>query len=369
MMDHEQLHDLMRPDWTPSRHAAVRERIARTRRRRARARQGLWVGGMAAAAVLLVLGGLSLAPGDETEVDVAGHDPPAAPAGISPSPILFNDGSSVTPQDGDTQVVVAVAGRERTRVALHRGQARFKITPDPRREFVVEAGEVTVAVLGTEFDCRRDEGRVTVEVLRGRVRVSWPGGATVLSRGERQHFPPESLAAAVEPGSPDPGAASPSTAAVRGESPAAGTQGSGGPSPATAPAPGSSSRAQTSASALMKAADAARARGEPAEALPLLRRVVDEHPRDPRAAPAAFAMGRIQMKLGRPAAAAASYASAGRLGARTSLAEHALAREVEAWAAAGQTKRAQRRAREYLRRFPDGPRAPEVRRLGGEAPG
>jgi len=50
---------------------------------------------------------------------------------------------------------------------------------------------------------------------------------------------------------------------------------------------------------------------------------------------------------------------------QTSLAEHALAREVEAWSGAGERNKAQQRATEYLLEYPEGPRAAQVRRIAG----
>ncbi|MEM6991565.1 MAG: hypothetical protein AAF721_13755 [Myxococcota bacterium] len=115
---------------------------------------------------------------------------------------------------------------------------------------------------------------------------------------------------------------------------------------------------------LMLAADVARRAGHTPAALPYLRRVLQHHPRDSRASLAAFTSGRIELARGKHRAAAASFAKVRGLGG-TSLAEHALAREVEAWIGAKQLAKARRRAKEYLRRYPDGARVEQVRPLTG----
>lgn len=114
----------------------------------------------------------------------------------------------------------------------------------------------------------------------------------------------------------------------------------------------------------MLAADVARKAGHPAAALPYLRRVLDNHPKNSRAPLAAFTIGRIEFDRHSYRAAAKSFARVRQMGA-PSLVEHALAREVEAWAAAGELGRAKRHARDYLSRYPQGPRAKRVQRVLG----
>jgi hypothetical protein len=71
------------------------------------------------------------------------------------------------------------------RVLLEEGEARFDVTPRPGRpEFTVEAGEVTVRVVGTNFDVRRQDGITHVAVHRGRVRVEHLGQQAVLDPGD-----------------------------------------------------------------------------------------------------------------------------------------------------------------------------------------
>jgi transmembrane sensor len=105
----------------------------------------------------------------------------------------------------------------------------------------------------------------------------------------------------------------------------------------------------------MLAADAARLSNHPEEALPYLRRVTRDYPRDSRAALSAFTQGRILLsQLGRPAQAAEAFAQSRRLAPSGALAEPALAREIEALNRAGQSDRAAVLASEYARRYPNG---------------
>lgn len=115
---------------------------------------------------------------------------------------------------------------------------------------------------------------------------------------------------------------------------------------------------------LLLAADTARLSGHPSEAVPYLRRVLGQHGHDPRAHLAAFTLGRVLLdELGRPAEAAAAFERA-RV-PEAPLAEDALARAVEAWARAGDTRRAHTLALEYQRRYPQGRRMRAVTKFGG----
>jgi TolA-binding protein len=98
--------------------------------------------------------------------------------------------------------------------------------------------------------------------------------------------------------------------------------------------------------------------------LVFLHRVVDEHASGPRAPLAAFTIGRIELGRGHSDEAARYFAMARELGGNT-LAEHALAREVEAWVAAGRPDKARTSAQQYLKRFPKGARAEQVRQISG----
>ncbi|QDX82659.1 hypothetical protein B9N43_16315 [Denitratisoma sp. DHT3] len=70
----------------------------------------------------------------------------------------------------DTEVTLDLSGRER-RVILGHGEVFFSVAKDPRRPFVVAAGDSEVRVLGTKFSVRRIGGDMVVVVAEGRVAV------------------------------------------------------------------------------------------------------------------------------------------------------------------------------------------------------
>ncbi|MEM9452689.1 MAG: FecR domain-containing protein [Myxococcota bacterium] len=373
MLDPDRLRALTTPDWTAQREDAVLRRLQQAERPRAVRWIAISAVTMAAAALILVWWSGVWRSGGDAAVPVLSLDPspdgpivdarpqvadplqssPSTPPRTAPvvTPLQFRDGSAVIPDDEGSDLVIAEAGADLTRVELRRGGARFDVTPRLDRQFRVEMGLVTVDVLGTEFHCLRQDGRVTVEVIRGRVSVSWPGGSSLLRRGESGVFPP----VAAEPSPERRAPASSSGArwrrlARKGEATAAYEALRAGEAVAN--------RAEE----LMLAADVARKAGHPAAALPYLRRVVEEHPADSRAPLAAFTIGRIEFGRGRYRKAAKHFARVREMG-ETSLVEHALAREVEAWAAAGDEARAQRLARDYVSRYPQGPRVDKVHRV------
>jgi len=340
--DPKRMRELTTPDWTPEREHAVWRALDRSQERRTRRNRTLAVmSGVAVAAAALLL--FLPRPGAEAVrvarpgFAIAVPEPRATvPAG--PPALKFRDGTQVRLHDADAEVLIASAQPGESRVLLRRGGARFEVTPNPSRRFVVDVGLVTVEVLGTEFDLVRDEDRVHVEVVRGTVAVSWPGERRVLSEGERGVFPP---LAAEQPPVPPPAEPQDSQ-------------------PRTKPS-------KLDVEAMLSAADAARRAGRPERALTILRRVLKEYPRDSRAPLAAFTMGRIELDRRQYKAAARQFARVGRMGSH-SLAEHALAREIEAWDAAGKASKARGLAQEYLRKHPKGPRTAQAERVLRGAP-
>jgi transmembrane sensor len=118
--------------------------------------------------------------------------------------------------------------------------------------------------------------------------------------------------------------------------------------------------------ALLDAADAARLSGHPQAAVTYLRKVLDQHRESPVAPLAAFTLGRVLLeRLGQPSEAADAFAIARQLAPTGSLAQDALAREVEAWSKAGRPDDAYRAAREYVDTYPKGRRLRAVQLYGG----
>jgi len=106
---------------------------------------------------------------------------------------------------------------------------------------------------------------------------------------------------------------------------------------------------------LLAAADVARRSRQPRAAVPPLRRLLDNFPKDPRAPSAAFTLGWIYLTdLNRPREAAVAFAEAERIAPRGALAEDAAARVAEAWQNAGDSRRAAEAARHYSHVYPTG---------------
>jgi transmembrane sensor len=276
------------------------------------------------------------------------------------------------------------------RMRLSRGQAHFDVVPNPDRSFEVEAGPYRVAVLGTVFDVQRTDAAVRVAVSRGKVRVYGPHGATDLPVGESRSFP---LDVAPSPVDPEPAEEPPAEA--DGIPDEARTQ-----SDTQEPHEGQAARkrrrerrdalpswrslsqsgdyeaayaslrrargVENDPAALMDAADAARLSGHPGSAVRYLERVVRDHRRSPVAPLAAFTLGRVYLdQLGQPHRAAEAFQLSRDLAPSGSLAQDALAREVEAHSKGGDAHQAWIRAQEYLKRYPNGRRVRAVQLYGG----
>lgn len=345
--------------------------------------------------------------------------PTSAPTEIATSPSLrLPDGSMVFFLDADTEVTPRVVGDTRIELALTRGRARFDVSRRPERAFVVDAEDVRVTVVGTEFVVAHETDEIEVDVLEGRVRVEAGDEDRLLRAGDRARFaahatasasveaPIEAIAVGGTNGANGANGANGETTVATEDEPVVGrptrepartvTASDGASNGNAAPRAtgreatparedttswralaeeGDFDAAWTALSAaddvrttdvgdLMLAADAARLSGHPNEAVTYLRRVVDEHASDSRAPLAAFTIGRVLLRS-RPEEAADAFADAARLDPASSLAQDALAREVEAWHRAGRQERARALAEEYLARFPSGVRVDAVRRFGG----
>ena len=300
------------------------------------------------AAVLLAAGGLAAIAAVGWRVLGVGAPPVAdgsertRPAPVTPLPEpgveQLHDGSRIFRDGPSTVLLKRLETSDQVRYALESGTARFEVAPQRSRTFLVVAGPVVVRVVGTRFQVQRLDAVSRVSVTEGHVLVSWSGGARDLRAGEQGTFPPEPASS---------------------------------PSPASVPKAPTARPAATEAgpAALFERADRARRDGNPALAMAPLRTIVDRYPDDPRAAAAAFTLGRLSLD-GRkqPRPAAVWFEKARLLAKGMPLAEDALAREVEAWNAAGDGALARRRAELYRQTYPNGARLKTVLRLGGLDP-
>jgi transmembrane sensor len=88
------------------------------------------------------------------------------------------DGSKVT-LNTDSEIRVSVTEKER-RVELKQGEAYFEVAKDPKRPFVVSAGDQRIVAVGTAFSVRRQGEDIRVIVTEGKVRVEVPGKEAAL---------------------------------------------------------------------------------------------------------------------------------------------------------------------------------------------
>ncbi|HEY4105182.1 MAG TPA: FecR domain-containing protein [Polyangiaceae bacterium] len=295
--------------------------------------------------------------------------------------VRFSDGSTVHLLDANTDVSIVEARPERIVSALDHGAATFEVTHVDGRVFRVQAGQVIVEAIGTVFTVDRRDGAVRVSVGRGRVRVDFGTGSSELAVGQSGTFPPPSSVAtpSVAPASDVAPSTAPSTASSASAASGAnlGSNSNSKSSWKELARAGKSNEAYralvalpeaelNSAEALLLAADTARLAGHARDAVPYLSRVLRDYKGDPRAPLAAFSLGRVLLNsLGRPGEAAGYFEKARVLSREPSLAEDALAREVEALARAGQADAARRKAEDYLRLYPSGQRSNAVKTFGG----
>jgi len=94
--------------------------------------------------------------------------------------IQLPDRSTVT-LNTQTAIATVFEGTVR-RVRLLKGEAFFKVQPDPEHPFVVESGEIDTRAVGTEFVVRAQPGGDQVTVLEGLVEISSRGGNRYTAR-------------------------------------------------------------------------------------------------------------------------------------------------------------------------------------------
>lgn len=337
------------PSWTLSRQQQAIWGVAGRLQARRRNFRRLALGA-ALASVLLAVFGLRSLRSSASSAAVASASSAAATAPSDASRWSLTDGSQILIDGPSTVIQKTLDSRTEVAFELTAGGAQFDVARRAERIFRVHAGPITVQVLGTKFAVQRREARSSVSVERGRVLVSWVGGSRELAAGEMGIFPPPSPTA---------------LAASEDRSEAASRRVEAKAAPSASPREDELERA-TGPSALFARADRARADGQPERALAPLRALTEQYPSDPRAPMAAFTRGRLLLEsLGRPREAASAFAQARRLGARGTLAEDALAREVDALRATGDLRSARARAELYRTLYPKGIRLHAVLRSGG----
>jgi transmembrane sensor len=277
--------------------------------------------------------------------------------------LRLGDGSEITVDPAKSEIRVVEESLSRVRVDIVRGTSRYAVVPNPERTFEVRSGSVTVTVVGTEFVVEQRGETTWVEVLRGKVRVSWSREHAFLVGGESGTFPRESPPKRPEDGvagrdeiDTPPARGPHATQVYRARVARKDYRG------AYAVLSQHPALAGDTVEELLVAADVARLSHHPSEAVPYLQRIIREHPRDERAPLAAFTLGRTLSGLGRTAEAMNMFGRVHSAWPKSPLAEDALLRQAEAASQLGDFDAARRVAEQYDRDYPKGRRRAEVRR-------
>lgn len=90
--------------------------------------------------------------------------------------VTLADGSKVD-LNAATRLEVRFSRKTRD-VTLAEGEAVFDVAHNAKRPFIIAAGDRNVRVVGTQFDVRRRDGKLSVTVARGAVEVSPVAGAS-----------------------------------------------------------------------------------------------------------------------------------------------------------------------------------------------
>jgi transmembrane sensor len=352
----ESLREAMQPTWTQERSQHLYRGLARRNRRQLARRVGAW---SAIGAVACVLAWQINPASSKGPAPVASKLRPIEPRAeeVAPQPRAAEHAPSLASQEAEREIALADGSNARVRAAsdllvlrdepahielsLERGSAEFDVVPNKQREFTVRAGPVRVAVLGTVFTVEREDDRVRVSVTRGKVRVSSAARIALVRAGDSKTFEARSARAARTAAREDP------RATWRSLNKGGDYEGAYRLIAAGAAVP-------DDAEALMDAADAARFSDHPRAALGFLRKVTSNHQRSPAAPLAAFMSGQLLERMAEPLEAANAFRMARELAPTGSLAEDALAREVEAWSKAGRADEASRSVRRYEEQYPGG---------------
>ncbi len=290
----------------------------------------------------------------------------------------FTDGSRIDLAAGGRLAPLENTGRSVV-FLLKEGRADFDVHPGGPRRWSIEAGIATVEVVGTHFAVTRTRDRVVVEVEHGTVLVRGErvadrvqrlsaGDKLVVEREESSRAPlPVAVSPAAQAVPPpasmppnDPPRAAPPPAKAWSE---LAQEGSFAEAYQNLGAEGIAGRSKTAdLEQLLALADVARLSGHPRDAVEPLQRASREHPGDPRAAMAAFMLGRVYLdSLQDPAAAVRAFQTAIAQRLPQALREDAYLRLIEAASKAGDRAAAHEAWNAHHAQFPNSTRTP----LGG----
>ncbi|MCA9667046.1 MAG: FecR domain-containing protein [Myxococcales bacterium] len=337
------------PELSEERLASVWFNLSSEQRRRSqRTRRGMFVAAgalAAAAAALLVVWRVMPAAPDQWAGTVLR-------TAKTPMQVALADGSTIKAQPA-TELQLLSGSKTQVRFALRRGKAAFEVARDKKRDFIVEAGDVRVRVVGTRFSVARAAAGNGVEVVvaRGIVEVRDGQGKTLrLSAGQRWSRGVNLALAspAKQPPSPPVPPAPP-----RVEPPDDGTR--GGDAESKPPQRRRSrSRGAPSAAKLFEQATALRRAAKHHAAERAYRRFLARYGGDARAPLVAFELGRLRMdQLGDARGAVRALRRVLR-SKRAVLREDALARLVLLYGRLGDKRACGRSKARYVRLYPHG---------------
>lgn len=311
----------------------------------------------AAVSVALLIGVSRFSPRPEPRqlALVSGTVPSVLGNELKPSLPHFDDGSSIGLSPGSRLEVLRNDARSFV-TALRRGDATFDVKPGGPRHWVVEAGELSVEVVGTHFRVERGADATKVSVDHGIVMVRGervPGGSVQLTAGEKFELSSGSASSPPEPSAVPP-ALDPAPTPARLSPPKV-------EAPSAAGAASAEPSTPDPVELALRAADLARRQGDGAAALRHFNEAFEQAPAgDTRRGLAGLSLARLLMASDPVKAAQILRSSLPAM--PQALLEDAAVRLVEAESRAGHPEAAARAAEDYRRRFPAGRRADEVRR-------
>jgi len=307
-------------------------------------------------------------------------------SGTSSQLLTLADGSRVELAEA-TRLEFSTVRPDAVRLLLTRGSVDLDVAHVDGRSFTVAAAGVDVTVRGTRFKVALSESPVaelTVSVQRGRVEASRRGSGepsreiaagetwstAVLPPGREQVPAPSTQAAPLAVEEPSAAADVSPAPTETGASAEIGNRFSelvkarkfGDAYAALGPHGFARELERADAKRLLELADAARFSGHVREAVTPLDRLRRKFRSDPRAALAAFELGRLRMdSLGDPSGAAEAFADSIALAPSGPVREDAQARQVQALESMGDSARCAQARDAYLARFPNGIHASSIR--------
>lgn len=134
-----------------------------------------WIGGVAAALLLLFTGyqvRMYMSDGDQTATGTIAYETYSTQNGQRKN-IQLTDGSTVVLNSNST-LKIPVTYNRKNRVLDLQGEALFDVAKDPQRPFIVTADEVSVQAVGTSFKVRAYgfEPGIRTALMEGKVKVA-----------------------------------------------------------------------------------------------------------------------------------------------------------------------------------------------------